>query len=164
MPRRTVNVPITFEGRDKGKVFRITEMPASQGERWGEKFVFALGRAGIQVPPDVMQSGFAGAAIYGAQSFISMNFGDARELLDEMFTCITIIPDPAGHPEMTRLLVEEDIEEISTRLFLRQEVLSLHLGFSVAVALSNFLTFIRGQMAAASRKAQTSQESLPQSS
>ena len=49
----------------------------------------------------------------------------------EMFKCVRIYPDPRSHPGVLRELVEDDIEEIATRVKLRMEVLNLHLGFSI---------------------------------
>jgi hypothetical protein len=47
-----------------------------------------------------------------------------------MLACVQIIPD-ASRPMVRRALVEDDIEEVTTLLRLREEVLSLHTGFSL---------------------------------
>ena len=47
-----------------------------------------------------------------------------------MMTCVAFLPDPA-RPQVIRQLVETDIEEIATRLRLRDEVIALHVGFSI---------------------------------
>jgi len=44
-----------------------------------------------------------------------------------------LIPDPSK-PQIIRKLFPEDIEDISTLITLRKEVLTLHVGFSQAVA------------------------------
>jgi hypothetical protein len=46
--------------------------------------------------------------------------------MGEMMGCITIIPDPQK-PQVYRHLVEDDTEEVSTLLKLKQEVLKLHI-------------------------------------
>jgi hypothetical protein len=53
-----------------------------------------------------------------------------KPLLDEMMQCVTIQPDP-NRPNVTRALLEDDIEEITTRLTLREAWFDTHLGFSV---------------------------------
>ena len=45
-------------------------------------------------------------------------------------SCVTVIPDPT-RPQVFRQLVETDIEEIATRLRLRDEVIALHTNFSI---------------------------------
>lgn len=50
-----------------------------------------------------------------------------------MFECITIIPDPSK-PNVTRALIEDDIEEVATRLKLRIEIFKLHVDFFTAVS------------------------------
>jgi hypothetical protein len=47
-----------------------------------------------------------------------------KPLLDEMFACVQIT-----EPKITRSLTPDDIEEVTTRLKLREEVLQIHLGF-----------------------------------
>lgn len=47
-------------GRDAGKVFRITEMPADQAERWAVKAFLAAAKGGITLPDSAAESGFAG--------------------------------------------------------------------------------------------------------
>ena len=66
--------------------------------------------------------------------------GYAEPLMDEMFRCIQIQPDPRK-PEVVRPLIDngtegDDIEEVATRLRLRSEVINLHTGFSMSDALS----------------------------
>lgn len=132
--RRTATITIDAEGRDKGKVYLLTEMSASQGERWAMRAFLALAKSGFEVPPDIASAGLAGIAIMGIRIFGGMSFEDAELLANEMFQCISVMPDPA-RPEVTRGLVESDIEEIATRLRLRKEVFALHVDFSKVVAL-----------------------------
>jgi hypothetical protein len=136
--RKTTTVTIATEGRDKGKVFLLTEMPASQAENWGMRALAAIGRAGIEIPDEMEGSGMAGVAAIGRAGFRlqgSLAPEDIEPLMAEMMGCVQIVPDPK-QPTVTRGLVEDDIEEVATRLHLRSEVMSLHLGFSIADALS----------------------------
>lgn len=128
MARKTLTYTVTSEGRDKGKVFSITEMSAHQAERWAARLLFALMNSGIEVPEDVSTMGLAGVAKLGFKALGSIPFELAEPLLDEMFECVKIMPNPSN-PNIVRGLVEDDIEEVTTRLILRKEVFGLHVDF-----------------------------------
>lgn len=142
MARKTefVSIPADY-GRDVGKMFLLTEMPASKAETWATRAILAVTRAGIDLDVDP-GSGMSGVMAAGVQSVVrglgGISMEDVQPLLDEMMTCIQAIPDPAA-PNVARYLVEDDIEEVRTRLYLRERVLSLHVGFSIAGRLSNSL-------------------------
>ena len=127
MARKVVTVTIPQEGRDKGKAFLLTEMSASQAEKWALRALLALSRAGFEIPDGA--AGMAGIAQVGFQAFGRVDFHDAEPLLDEMFTCLKCVPDP-NKPEITRPLVDDDIEEVQTRIYLRGEIFRLHVDFS----------------------------------
>ena len=50
MARSTVNYSVKDEGRDFGKVFVLTEMPASRAESWAMRSLLALMASGVEVP------------------------------------------------------------------------------------------------------------------
>jgi hypothetical protein len=127
MARKIAEV-IIDKGRDKGKKFVIKEMPASQAEKWAAKAFLALARSNVDIPDNVGDMGMAGIATVGLKALSGVNFDDAEPLMDEMFSCITIMPDPSK-PMVQRALIEDDIEDVSTRLFLRKEVFNLHIDF-----------------------------------
>lgn len=129
MARKTLAVQIDTEGRDKGKVYFLTEMPASQGEWWAIRVFLAMARNNVDVPDDIRDQGMAGLAIIGFKALGGMTPHDAKPLLDEMMACVQIIPDPSK-PNVIRALIEDDIEEVTTRVRLRREVFTLHTGFS----------------------------------
>lgn len=129
MARKTATVTIEADGRDLGKVFLLREMPASQAEKWAARAFLAMARSGIDIPDDMAGAGLAGIAAVGLKAIGGLGFAEAEPLMDEMFACIQIIPDPA-RPAVVRALVESDTEEISTRLRLRKEVFGLHVDFS----------------------------------
>ena len=147
MARRQLTIRIDAEGRDKGKVFVLTELPASQAERWALRAVMALGAANAELPDGMELAGLAGLAraigvTDGASLleafartaltlFTRIPFEQAEELLGSMWACVQIIPDP-GNPSVIRSLIEDDIEEVATRLRLRSEIIKMHLGFSQA--------------------------------
>lgn len=135
--RKEATVVIDAEGRDKGKIYRLREMSASQAEAWGCRLTIALAKSGVEVPEGFFSMGMAGVAVMGLQAMGGLSWDVAKPLLDEMMGCVQIQPG-AAHPSVVRGLIEDDIEEVATRLRLRDEVIKLHTGFSIAVFLSNF--------------------------
>lgn len=123
--RKVQTVTIAAEGRDKGKAFLITEMPASQAEMWALRAFMALAKSGLEVPDEVQTMGMAGIAALGFQALAGITYQDARPLLEEMFDCVEHVPSP----NVVRALIEDDIEEVATRLQLRRDVFDLHTGF-----------------------------------
>lgn len=125
MARKQSTVTITADGRDKGKVFVLTEMSASAAEEWAGRALFAMLNAGVDIPDNLAGAGLAGVASLGINALTRVSFDAAKPLLDEMFSCVQIQPSP----NVTRRLIEDDIEEVATRLQLRKAVLDLHLSF-----------------------------------
>lgn len=132
MARNTANYTVTDEGRDQGKVFVLTEMPASRAESWAMRALLALMAGGVEVPPGFDRMGMAAMAEMGIKALVGLKWEVAEPLLAEMWSCVQIMPDPTK-PHVIRNLIEEDIEEISTRIKLRAEVWKLHTGFLKAV-------------------------------
>lgn len=162
MPRIQRVVTITDQGRDKGKQFLLTEMPADQGEWWAARALSVMGNAGVKVGAAEGMSGMAaveasqGAATalfaMGLKLFPGVDMDALKPLMDELMACVQYKP-----PGDARLPVQElhsgplgQIEEITTRLRLRSELLELHLGFSLAGALSNLSALIAAPPAPAS--------------
>lgn len=134
--------PLT--NRDYGKTFRITEKPADEAEEWGWRAVSVLARSGVDVPPASLMGNFTVVAAFGIQALMSASPDEALPLLREMMNCVQAMPDPVHNPSILRPLVASDTEEISTRLWLRDQILDLHANFSLAAALSS----LRDQAAA----------------
>lgn len=131
MARKTVDVTITAEGRDKGKVFFLTEMPADRAERWAVRALLALSRSGVELSDELINSGMIGFANLSLKLFGNISVPEAYELLDDMFACVQVRPSPNEQPNVVRPLVPTDIEEVMTRLQLRLELITLHVGFSI---------------------------------
>ena len=107
-------------------------MSASAAEAWAMRIVLALLDGNPDMPIDLMRSGMAGIAAIGVIKAIGgLKWSVSKPLLDEMWECVKIIPNP-GPKEMARKPMEEDIEEVITRFNLRVAVLELHMGFSEA--------------------------------
>lgn len=144
MARRTKIVTVDAEGRDKGKTFLVTEMAPRKAEKWAARVLFAIAKGGgdDREAEEVAAGGMAGLAAVGLRSFTRVDFDDAEPLLDEMMECVSFIPDKSKLDQTTgepfkRGLVEDDIEEVSTILALRSEVIEIHTGFSPAAFLSS---------------------------
>lgn len=135
MARKTAIYRVATPGRDTGKFFLLTEMPASQAERWAQRALMAMAKSGVEMPDDFANTGVAGIATIGIKALAGMPFNEAGPLLDEMMACVQFIPSPA-EANLARPLIEDDIEEVSTRLSLRSEVIELHTGFSIAGVLA----------------------------
>lgn len=145
MARNVVNYTVKDEGRDVGKIFVLTEMSASRAEAWAMRAILALMASGAQVPEGFERMGMAGMAEIGFKMLAGLRWEVAEPLLDEMWECVQIMPDPAK-PHVVRKLFDGDIEEIATRVKLRVEVWKLHADFLKAVAPS-----LSGDQSAASK-------------
>lgn len=130
MTLKVLRITIMDDGRDKGKVFIIEEKPARQIQKWAVRAFLALARSGVDVPDDIEQAGLAGLATMSLRALTNLHFEDADSLMDELFECVRIAPDPK-HTEVVRTLVDSDIEEVTTRFRLHMEAFQLHTGFSI---------------------------------
>ncbi|EAQ4379506.1 hypothetical protein E9973_21285 [Salmonella enterica] len=128
MARKETFVTIDSKGRDKDKVFHLTEMSASQAEWWAMRVIMAMGRGGVELPDDVRSMGMAALALEGLKALSKIPPEEAKPLMDEMLDCVQFVPDPKNR-NVRRPLVGDDIEEITTRLNLRAEVFRLHVDF-----------------------------------
>ena len=115
-------------GRDAGKMFRITEMSARQIDRWCLRAFFTLLNAKADIPEELASSGFAGLMSLGLDAFAKVPYEAALPLWDELLDCVKYIPTPK-QPNITRPLIEEDVEEVRTLLKLRKAVFDLHNDF-----------------------------------
>lgn len=132
MARKTVNYTVADDNRDRGKVFVITEMPASRAESWAMRAILALMANNVELPEGFERLGMAGMVELGLKALSGLRWEVVEPLLDEMLACVQIMPDP-GKPHVVRPLIEEDVEEATTRVKLRVEVWKLHTDFLKAV-------------------------------
>ena len=112
-------------GRDKGKAFHLTEMPATKAENWAIKALLAVGNSGLEIPENLAAQGMAGLLAVGYMNLLKIPFEAAKPLLDEMMDCVQFVPSSS----IKRPLIEDDIEEVQTRLLLRKAVWNLHMDF-----------------------------------
>lgn len=152
---KTKTVVITNDGRDKGKYFLITEMSAMRAEKWAIRVFLSMAHAGVKVPPEIVSAGMAGLAVWGLESLTGVEYNELEPLLDEMMTCVQIVPTPS-RPEVVRPLLENDVMEVSTLVQLRAEVFQLHVNFSLA-GLKSLLTSAPASIPPGSSTTPTSQ-------
>ena len=127
--RRSVPITITDEGRDQGKVFIVTEMPAIQGEQWASQLLSLILKSGVNIPdlPEA-DSGMAGLASLGdAAAPLLAVLHDPS--LDAWWGCVKYEHKPNLPPQAIMQGDACQIEEIRTIQTLRIEVLKLHTGF-----------------------------------
>ena len=88
MARKTSYVTINDTGRDKGKVFFLTEMSATQAEKWAVRTLLAMARGGVELPNGILREGIMGIAVLGVINMMKIPFAEAEPLMVEMFQCI----------------------------------------------------------------------------
>lgn len=128
MARKQITLTIGAEGRDKGKVFILTELSAYDAEEWAGRALFSLMNAGVEIPDNIAEAGLAGVAAMGMKAIAKLPFESAKPLLEKMMDCVQIQPSP----NVARELMSGDIEEVATLFTLRKKVLGLHLDFFTA--------------------------------
>lgn len=136
------------DNRDGGVTYLVTEMPSDRAEKWAFRALNALAASGIKIPDAGKAAGMAAVAGLAGEAFDGFRgipFQQAEPLLDEMMACVQIIPDPRTTSEVyphgrPRAIKQGDIQELSTRVLLRKEVLMLHVSFSMAARFRSFLS------------------------
>lgn len=138
--RKSLDVTVAAKGRDYDKRFRITEMPAYQAEAWGMRAMSAMARAGVEIPqgiiPEMLGGNMLAILAVGIPSLLKADFADVQPLLAEMMECVQALNVTDGGETTVRRLIPDDTEEWTTLPWLRDKVLELHLGFSLAATLS----------------------------
>lgn len=138
--RKTKEIKIETANRDQGKRFRITEMSACAQERWATKAILALLNSGLELPEGVEaedlqgSSGLAKILSLGIKAFAQVKYEYAEPLYNELLSCCEYLG--VGTESISRPLsdnnADEVIEEVTTLLTLRKEVLKLHFNFLLA--------------------------------
>lgn len=126
-------------GRDNGKKFKLTEMPAERAFDWGTKALLAMAKSGVSIPENIVEQGMAGVAMVAFKTVGGLEFMSIHELRRDLMACVQIYTP--GSPTHARPPTgQDDIEEPQTIFQLCQEVIELHLGFSVAEGLSRLVS------------------------
>jgi hypothetical protein len=126
--RKELFVTITDPGRDAGKVFKLTEQSAIEIDRWANRATHAIIRAGGSLPDEILKMGIIGILSVGYHRLQNIPWSDLEPLLDDLMKCVMIVPTPS-QPNVVRKLFPDDIEEVHTFRFLREQVFVLHTSF-----------------------------------
>ena len=138
--RKTETYTVESDGRDKGKTFLLTEMPATKAEDWAIRAMLALGAANVEIPEGALQLGMAALAEIGLKKLFAIDAAQMRPLLAELMECVKFVPNPQKpQVEVKYPMFETQVEEVKTLLSLKWQVLKLHLDFSLADSLSESL-------------------------
>lgn len=125
MARKEIEITIE-EGRDAGKTFKITEMPATQANIWMMKMLGILGKAGIQISSlnhlDMMEV---------INVISAAGYEQAEPLLSELLECASFKKDGALVSLKSQNIIDSVIEDWITISRLQMESLRLNLGFLV---------------------------------
>lgn len=117
-------IEITIEdGRDAGKTFKITEMSATQMDRWATRALCLFGKSGKGVSALV---GMNGTNL--VELLTKVDYEEAEPLLNELLECASFKKDGV-YVAMKGALVDSVIEDWTTLFRLRSEALGLALGF-----------------------------------
>jgi len=143
---RTITVPKlpACDNRDLGKMFFIEEWPASHADDWFQRLTFMFNKNGGQLPMDLRSIGWEGIAIIGINTYLRGNV-DPNIMIpigNELLECVKSIRDPKFPDVITALMPDVDIEEVATRWWLRDQVVSVHTNFSPLAALSTLVSSI----------------------
>jgi hypothetical protein len=125
---KIINITIN-EGRDSGKTYQVSELTCMKAERWILRAAFGLGKAGVEIPPEMLTLGAAPIAYAIASQATRIPSRLGIRLADELMESVMIV-----EPKLTRTLVDKDIEDVTTRLRLKGEVLKLTFGFFLPAA------------------------------
>jgi hypothetical protein len=125
--RRTKPITISEPGRDEGKTFILTEMPAEQAEVWAMTALDLLRQVGF-----IGTEGNGGMAELAKARPLTLEAARALQnaSLDEMWQYVQFQPKKEGAPPQ-KLFRGDDcqIQEWRTRLALRVAFLALHTDF-----------------------------------
>jgi hypothetical protein len=137
MPRRTQTITIEEEGRDKGKVFILTEMPATQGEKWAMQLMYLLTQTGVPLDAGLLSSGMSGLATAVSTAGVALLRALQDSSLDAWRDCVRYQHEP-NHPlqPINWDSAACQIEEIKTIGQLRMAVIELHTAFFSPESLS----------------------------
>ena len=167
--RREATFVVAREGRDNGGVFQLREMAAIPASNWFLRAMQLLARAGMEVPPHIMQAGVQGFMVMGLGSVITglgkAPWHEVKPLLDELLGCVVSYQAPGAQMPITMWsAIEQQIQEPGTVLQLYEEVVSLHLGFSLLARLSEYRELARKMLSETGPNTATSTDPLAPSS
>lgn len=134
MARKIEALVISDEGRDKGKTFILTEMPAYAGIKWADRCLLAMAAGGAALPDGALGSGVMGLLVAGISSLDRLSYSTLEPLLDELLSCAQYQHAPNLPPQAIFAGNACQVEEIKTFWTIRIALFKLHTGFSGAAS------------------------------
>ena len=130
---KSKTITIEFDGSDKGKTFKITEMPLIQADRWAWSIGHGMMRGGLHASDiDVNKLDFKtnGGILEFAKLGVAAFGGIDRELLFELMdeltnSCVQAVSSDG----IVRRLEDSDITSIKTLNYLRLQAIDIHVEF-----------------------------------
>lgn len=122
------------EGRDMGKTFVVTEMPASKLEKWSARALLALFNGHVPATVAEQARGSNATALAGVvmSGLNGVSWEQVEPLYDELLTYAHRIPDtarPADRIPLNKNNVDAHIQDMGTLLRLRAAVLEVCFDF-----------------------------------
>src|SRR5574337_615703 len=111
MARKTKDVSITAENRDKGKTFRITEMGPEAAEDWAFRALQALAASGVEIPENPRMMSAAKLAAQGLMALAKADPITVRQLKKELMECVVFV-NPEKRTETFALIPGVQVEEV----------------------------------------------------
>ena len=102
-------------------------MPVAKADSWAMRALMALANGGINLGSITPRPGMMGMMGATLAALGKINADDAIPLLNELLTCVQIIPE-GGQPRPMNLEFN-DVEDFTTLWLLRKEVFALHTDF-----------------------------------
>lgn len=121
MGRRETTYTVGMDGRDFGKRFLLTEMPARQAYEWAVRVLTAMINGGAPMPDDLRKAGWPALAIAAITGMRYLRGDDIIDFGNDLMRCVKRREDKAD-----RDLVDSDIEEFATFALLQKAVFDLH--------------------------------------
>lgn len=121
--RKEKEITIT-EGRDAGKTFKITEMSATQADRWATKALCLVGKSGCSII-DLFNKISTGGIL---NVLGDLGYDGAEPLMEELLNCCSFKKDGVD-VQMKGAMVDSVIEDWTTIFKLRKEALDLTINF-----------------------------------
>lgn len=122
MARKEKEITIE-EGRDAGKTFKITEMPAVQADRWISRALSLLGKSNSEISALILTNGQE-----FLKEFAKIDYEETQPLLEELLSCASFIKDGVSIP-MKGNMVDSVVEDWTTLFRLKYEAFLLSVGF-----------------------------------
>lgn len=126
MARKQIEITITDEGRDRGKTFQITEMPATEAQEIATQLLVAALNCGMELKGDVFNMGMADLWQAGFSVIEQVPYHFLKPILDRFDRCAMYLDKQTN---FARKLADGDIEEVKTFFKLRAAAIKLHFDF-----------------------------------